>query len=141
MADFISVTPDFAVAPQIERADFARAAAMGFKTIISNRPDGETPGQLTAADAAVAAQAAGLTFKAIPFAGPPPAEAVSATAAFLGEASGPILAFCRSGTRSITVWAFAEVKSGRRTPDDVITLAAAAGYDLSPHRAALAQRA
>ena len=54
MSEFKRVTPDFAVAAQLEPEDVARAAAEGFQTIIVNRPDGEAPGQ-PAADAIKAA--------------------------------------------------------------------------------------
>ena len=62
MPDFRRVTDDFTTAPQIAIADVAEAARQGFKTIISNRPDGEEPGQPTAAEVEAAAKAAGLAF-------------------------------------------------------------------------------
>jgi sulfide:quinone oxidoreductase len=43
MADIRQVTPNFAVAPQIEVEDFATLAALGYRTVIDNRPDGESP--------------------------------------------------------------------------------------------------
>jgi uncharacterized protein (TIGR01244 family) len=46
-------------------------------------------------------------------------------------ADGPVLAFCRSGTRSITAWALGEAASGRDRAE-LVRLAAAAGYDLGP---------
>ncbi|MET0182302.1 MAG: TIGR01244 family sulfur transferase [Caulobacterales bacterium] len=136
MTDFIAVTPDFAVAPQITKEDIARAAQEGFKRIINNRPDGEAPGQMTSRDAAKAAADAGLEYYTLPFAGAPPADMVEATATLLEEAERT-LAFCRSGTRSITVWAFAQAKGKLKTPDELIALAAAAGYDLGPHKQTL----
>ena len=42
---------------------------------------------------------------------------------------GPFLAYCRSGTRSCHLWAFAAART--RSADAVIESAAAAGYDLS----------
>ncbi len=141
MTDFIRVTPDFSVAPQLQAQDIARAAAAGFKTLICNRPDHESPDQaLTMAEAEAAAAAAGLAFRAIPFAGPPPAAAVAATQDALEEAQGPILAYCRSGTRSITAWALAMARRGQ-TPDALIKIAAEAGYDLSGLRGRLSEAA
>jgi uncharacterized protein (TIGR01244 family) len=133
MADIRSVTPAFAVAPQIEAADIAEIAAAGFKTVINNRPDGEVPGQLSEAEAEAAAVAAGLAYVSIPFVGGPRMEQVEATVEALADNPGPILAFCRSGTRSITVWALAQALSGAMTPDAIVEAAAEAGYDLSPH--------
>ncbi|HKP79063.1 MAG TPA: sulfur transferase domain-containing protein, partial [Phenylobacterium sp.] len=66
MPDFRRVTDDFTTAPQISVADVAEAARQGFKTVISNRPDGEEPGQPPAAEFEAAAQAAGLAFFHIP---------------------------------------------------------------------------
>lgn len=138
MSEFKRVTPDFAVASQLGTDDITRAAAEGFRTIISNRPDGEAPGQPSASEIKAAAEAAGLTFKAIPFAGLPPAPAVvMETAQALDEANGPVLAYCRSGTRSITAWALAQALAGSHTPDEIIALAQKAGYDLSGARGAL----
>lgn len=138
MSEFKSVTPDFAVAAQLGTADIARAAAEGYRTIISNRPDGEAPGQPSASEIKAAAEAAGLTFKHIPFSGLPPAPAVVMdTAQALDEANGPVLAYCRSGTRSITAWALAQALAGSHTPDEIIALAQKAGYDLTGARGAL----
>lgn len=137
MSEFKRVTPDFAVASQLGTDDIARAAAEGFRTIISNRPDGEAPGQPSASEIKAAAEAAGLAFKQIPFSGLPPAPAVMETAQALDEANGPVLAYCRSGTRSITAWALAQALAGSHTPDEIIALAQKAGYDLSGARGAL----
>lgn len=137
MTDFTRVTDDFFVAHQLDAEDLKRAAAEGFTRIISNRPDGEAPGQMTIRDAGQTASDAGLSFYSLPFAGPPPAEMVDATVALLEEGDGPTLAFCRTGTRSITVWAYAQAKAGLRKPDELIALAREAGYDLAPHRPAL----
>lgn len=138
MSEFKHVTPDFAVAGQLGTAEIAQAAAEGFRTIIANRPDGEAPGQPSVAEIKAAAEAAGLAFKAIPFSGLPPAPAVvMETAQALDEANGPVLAYCRSGTRSITAWALAKALVGSHTPDEIIALAQKAGYDLSGARGAL----
>jgi uncharacterized protein (TIGR01244 family) len=139
MSEFKHVTPDFAVASQLDVADVARAANEGFRTIIVNRPDGEAPGQPSASEIKAAAESAGLTFKAVPFQGLPPAPAiVMETAAALDEANGPVLAYCRTGTRSITAWALAQALAGSsHTPDEIIALAQKAGYDLSGARGAL----
>ena len=42
-----------------------------------------------------------------------------------------MLAFCRSGTRSIVTWSIGQAMAGDRSRDDLIALGAAAGYDLS----------
>ena len=133
MSRFIQVTPDFAVSPQISAADFAAAKAAGFAHVVNNRPDGEEAGQLTAAAAAAAAEAAGLGFTAIPISGMPGEAQVEAMAALLDAQSGPVLAYCRSGTRSITVWALAQALRRAAPAEDLVAAASHAGYDLRPH--------
>jgi sulfide:quinone oxidoreductase len=72
-----------------------------------------------------------------PFAGPPPPAAIEATVKWLGEAPTPILAYCRSGTRSATVWALAQAKRKAMSTKDILEAAAEVGYDLSGARAVL----
>ena len=131
------VTPDFAVSPQLDANGVAEAATLGFKTILNNRPDGEAPDQPKGAEIATAAASHGLEYKALPFAGPPPPVTVDAMTHVLQETSGPVLAFCRSGARSITAWAMAQALTGARSADELITLAKNAGYDLARTREAL----
>ncbi len=139
MTEFRPVTPQFSVAPQLMGADMARAAAAGFRTIINNRPDGEGPGQPTDAEMRAAAQAAGLDYHTLPFQGAPGASVIAAAAAVLANGNGPILAYCKSGARSILAWAMAQTASGAMRPDEVLALAAKAGYDLSGVRGVLAK--
>jgi uncharacterized protein (TIGR01244 family) len=137
MADFRRVTDNFYVAPQILGADIPEAAARGFKTLIVNRPDGEDPGQMTMAQSQAAAEAAGMTFLAIPIRGAPAPEAVAQTSAAIAASTGPVLAYCRSGTRSVTLWAFATAQAGTMPTAAIMLAAQAAGYDLSAHAPAL----
>jgi uncharacterized protein (TIGR01244 family) len=131
MADIRKVTDDFSVAPQIAPADLAAAAASGFTLVINNRPDGESPGQPTSAEMEAAAKAAGLDYVHIPVIGGPGPAQVQAVAQAIAEAKGPVLAFCRSGTRSIVTWSIGQAQSGARPRGDLVSLGADAGYDLS----------
>jgi uncharacterized protein (TIGR01244 family) len=137
MAEFSWITPDFAVAAQLAPDDLARAASAGIKTILKNRPEGEEPGQAPEAEFRAAARAAGLEFRSIPFTGNPPPGAVTAMATLLEEAPRPVLAYCRSGRRSILAWAMAQALAGARRPDEIIALGIEAGYDLTGARDAL----
>ncbi|HYF22364.1 MAG TPA: TIGR01244 family sulfur transferase [Caulobacteraceae bacterium] len=132
MAEFRKVTDSFSVAPQIASEDLARAAAMGFRTVINNRPDFEEPGQPEGEALAQAARAAGLTYVAVPVRGRPTAEQAEAVRAAVAEADGPVLAWCKSGTRSIMTWAMGQAASGERSREELLSLGAGAGYDLSP---------
>jgi uncharacterized protein (TIGR01244 family) len=131
MSDFRQVTPEFSVAPQISVADVAEAARQGFVMLINNRPDGEAPDQPTSTEMAKAAQAAGLTFVSVPVRGGPTREQVEEVQAAIAEADGPVLAYCRSGTRSIVTWSLGQALSGARPREELIKLGANAGYDLS----------
>jgi len=128
MADIRPVTTDFAVAPQLDPADMGEAATKGFALIINNRPDDEVPGQPTNAEMQAAAEAAGLHYVHIPIVGRPNEGQVKAVAEAIAGAHGPVLAFCRSGTRSIVTWSLGQTERSR---DELIRLGADAGYDLS----------
>ena len=134
---FRKLDKTISVAGQISPEDVAEAAARGFTFIVNNRPDDEQPGQPAAAEIEAAAQAAGLGYRAIPITHAGFSEnQVTAMQEALEAAPGPVLAFCRSGTRSTLVWALARARMG----DDAATLQAkaeAAGYDLTPIRAFL----
>jgi len=125
------------VAGQVTTADLDHARAQGFTAVVNNRPDGEQPGQPTGAEIAAAAAAAGLSYTAIPVGqgglGEPQ---VSAMADVLAQADGPVLAFCRSGTRSTYLWALARARLGDDA-DGLVAKAEAAGYDISGIRPAL----
>ena len=131
---FIRLTDRISVAPQIASQDCAAARAQGFVAIVNNRPDGEAPGQPGAAEMRAAATAAGLRYADIPVdpSGLTMAQ-VQAMAAELDAADGPMLAFCRSGTRSTNLWALAEASRGGDV-DAIIAAAAAGGYDVSAQR-------
>lgn len=131
MSDFRRVTDEFTTAPQISLDDLAEAARLGFRTVINNRPDNETPDQPSSAEVEAAASAAGLAYHHIPVTGGPTPAQVEQTRALLETAEGPILAFCRSGTRSIVTWSLAQATSGARPRDELVDLGRAAGYDLS----------
>lgn len=131
MSDFRRVTDALSVAPQISVADVAEAARQGFKTVINNRPDGEEPGQPASAEIAAAAKAAGLAYHHIPVRGGPGPGEVEATQMVLQEAEEPVLAFCRSGTRSIITWSICQATSGAMDRGELVGLGRAAGYDLS----------
>ena len=130
MASFRPVTDTLSVSPQITPADVAAAAAQGVRLIINNRPDGEDPGQPRAAEIEAATRAAGLDFVSVPIVGRPTPGQVSEIWAATQGARGKVLAYCRSGTRSITAWALGYAAAGG-DPADIVRRGAAAGYDLS----------
>lgn len=134
-----TIDDSISVAPQIAPEDMAMLAEQGFGLVINNRPDDEEGGQPSSAEMRTAAEAAGLSYVAIPtvMGGMTQAQ-VAEMAAALKATDKPVLAYCRSGTRSCNLWALAEASKGG-DPDALIAKAAGAGYDLSGIRPVLAQ--
>ena len=134
---FRTIDPSFLAAPQIAVEDVATAAALGVTTIVNNRPDGEEPSAPQGDAIAAACAAHGIAYVAIPvthsgFSHPQ----IDALAAAMAGSSGPILAYCRSGTRSTNLWALTRARLGD-DPQLLCDKAAAQGYDLSGLRPTL----
>jgi sulfide:quinone oxidoreductase len=118
------------VLPQTRPEDLPALAAMGFRSIINNRPDGEAADQPPADEIAAAARAAGLQFANLPVVGGAITVAqIEHFGQLLETLPGPILAYCRTGTRSSTLWALSQAR--QRPVTQLLQLAADAGYDLS----------
>jgi uncharacterized protein (TIGR01244 family) len=131
---FRKLTDRFFASPQIGLDDVAEAKAIGIALIVNNRPDGESDDQVPGVEIEAAARAAGIAYTVIPVTHAGFSEnQVKAMADALAGANGPVLAFCRSGTRSTLLWALAQTSQGE-DPDQLTELAAAAGYDVSPVR-------
>jgi len=131
---FRKITDTVFASPQIGLDAIAEAKAMGIVRIINNRPEGESDDQIAGPEIEAAARDAGIDYVAIPVthAGFSQAQ-VDAMDAALAGADGPVLAYCRSGTRSTLLWALARAKAGDN-PATIAAKAAGAGYDVSPVR-------
>jgi uncharacterized protein (TIGR01244 family) len=116
---------------QLAVEDIDEAAASGIRLIVNNRPDGEEPGQPSSDEIEAAAKAVGLDYRHIPVEGGFRPQQIEAMAQALEQ--GPVLAFCRSGTRSTFLWALARAARGAAAEESIAS-AAAAGYDLRPIR-------
>jgi len=137
---FRKLDDSISVSEQITPEDVKAAAAQGFRMIINHRPDEEQPGQPSGAEIREAARAAGIDYVAIPITHSGySVPQVDAMREALARADGPVLAFCRSGTRSTFVWALAQGANGE-DPDTLAMKAGDAGYDISPVRAFLTPR-
>ena len=131
---FRQLTERVYASPQIGLAEVAEAARAGFGLIINNRPEDESDDQVPGPQIAAAAEAAGLKYVTIPVTHAGFSEAqVSAMAQALASTEAPVLAYCRSGTRSTLLWALAEASRGQ-SPHALAAAANQAGYDLSPVR-------
>lgn len=137
MSEFYKLTDGVYASPQIGVGDIDHAAALGVAMVINNRPEGEEDDQTPGAEIEAAARAAGMDYVAIPITMPALSDVhVSAMRESLDRASGPVLAYCRSGTRSTLLWSLAEAMAGA-DPEGIAQAAAQAGYDVSPVRAAM----
>ena len=125
-----TLTEGLSVAPQISPADVAGIAEAGYLSIICNRPDGEATDQPSFAEIAEAAAALGIACHNLPIV---PGQLSDADAETFGrlleELPAPVLAFCRTGTRSTTLWCLAQ--AGSAPTVEILGTAASAGYDLS----------
>lgn len=125
------------VAPQITADDVKAAADMGVRLIINNRPDNEERGQPSGAEIEAAARAEGLDYRAIPIGRAPISDReIDELAGAIAAAEGPVLAYCRSGTRSTILRAFLKAREGAPV-GEIMDEARRAGYDLANIRAEL----
>ncbi len=128
--EFRKITDALSVSPQITPADIAALKAAGFRSIIANRPDGEGADQPGHDELAAAASAEGLSFHYLPVTpGIVSDETAEAFAKALSELPGPVLAYCRTGTRSATLWSLSEART--RPLPDILARTKAAGYDMN----------
>lgn len=122
------LTDQLSVTAQISVDDIAAISAQGFRSIVNNRPDDEAPGQPANAELEAAAKQAGLGWRHIPVvSGKVNDDEVRSFAEALQRLPGPVLAFCRSGTRCSVLWAL----QAEGTADSILATTEAAGYELS----------
>ncbi|HCP82175.1 MAG TPA: TIGR01244 family phosphatase [Octadecabacter sp.] len=134
--DIRQLTPDFAVSPQIDPQDLPAIAALGFSTIVANRPDAEVPPSHQVEAMQAAATAAGIELVVLPVTHVTLTPDLGAQLQDArANAKGPVLAYCASGTRSTIVWALSQ--AGKRDTNEIIETAAQNGYDLSMMRSQL----
>jgi uncharacterized protein (TIGR01244 family) len=127
LSDRLSVTP------QVLPADLQTLANAGFRSIISNRPNREGQDQSGWAAIERAARDAGMEARHIPVTpGAITADAAARFATALDELPEPVVGFCRTVTRSVTLWTLAN--ADKRSPEEFFAAAADAGYDIAPLR-------
>jgi len=127
----VSLAPGLSVTGRLDRPDIDALADAGVRTIINNRPDGEDPGQLPAAEARLLAEALGIAYHHIPITAATLSRAdVDAFAATLRDTPTPVVAHCRSGTRSTLLWALSRMREGAE-PLGLVAQAARHGIDIA----------
>lgn len=96
---------EVSVRPQLLPHEVADVAAAGFRGIINNRPDHEAPDQPSSEEIEAEAKRHGLAYWHIPIMpGQATEKDARAFAAAVREAGGPVVAFCRTGNRSTSLW-------------------------------------
>ena len=124
------ISPSFTVSPQISPETIPAIAAEGFRAIICNRPDGEGADQPSFEAIEGAANAAGLETRYIPVqSGMISDDDVDAFKSAMQSLEGPVLAYCRTGTRSAMLWSFGE--ANKQPMPEILAATKAAGFDLS----------
>lgn len=125
-----SLTERLSVASQLTLEDLDRLRAAGIRLVINNRPDGEEPGQISSRELAMRAEALGLGYVHIPvMIGSIGERETAAFREHIDASPGPVLAFCRTGTRSAALWALSQ--TGRQSAASIMEIAASAGFDLT----------
>jgi uncharacterized protein (TIGR01244 family) len=131
MPHLMNLAPGLTATGALSRDDIEALAASGVKTIINNRPDGEDPGQLPADEARRLCAPHGMAYHHIPFVGATLTSAdIDAFDAVLKNAAQPVVAHCRSGTRSTMIWALTRVRAGE-DPAALVALGARNGVDIT----------
>ena len=124
------ITEKVTVSQQITANDIAAIKEAGFRAIICNRPDGEGADQPSFEEIEAAAKAAGIETRYVPVkSGMVTDEDVAAFGTALKEVQRPVFAYCRTGTRSATLWSFHEAK--KRPMPEILAATKAAGYDMN----------
>lgn len=138
MLEFRKINDWLSVSPQICAGDVIEIQRAGFVAIVNNRPDGEEVNQPWNDDIEEEAKRLGIPYHYIPVINAPFASKMIEKTRLLLEIyqeQGPVLFFCRSGTRATHLWAYSQTK---KTPVvELVTMAADAGYDLSKIAGAL----
>ncbi len=128
--DLRKLSEDVTVAPQITGGDIPAIRAAGFRSVICHRPDGEGADQPLSQELRDAATAAGLEFRYQPIVSGMLSDLdAKEFGVLLGELPKPVLAYCRTGTRSAALWSLAQ--AGSKPLPDILAATRAAGYDMS----------
>lgn len=124
------LTNNLFVSEQISLEDVRLAAEAGIKTIVCNRPENEDQNQIPFSKIETEANSLGISTVAVPVVGGSISDDdVTKFTSVLNSSSRPILAYCRTGTRSTILWGLS--RSGKIPLSEVLEKAAKAGYDIS----------
>ncbi len=124
-----TINAEISVATQITPDDVQKLVDQGFRALICNRPDGEAADQPNFSEIEAAAKKAGLEIRNLPIVSGKVSDQDAADfGAAMQELPRPILAYCRTGTRSATLWSLSQ--ANRMSVADILAATKAAGYDM-----------
>lgn len=128
--EFRKLTDELTVSPQVSAHDMEAIKAAGFRSVICHRPDGEAPDQPLFAEIRDAAAKAGLEIRYQPIV-PGMLSDLDAKefGALVAELPKPVFAYCRTGTRSASLWALSGAQS--RPLPEILAATKAAGFDMT----------
>src|SRR3546814_12390400 len=107
--DIRHLAPGLAVSEQISPHQLTELKNTGFRAIVCNRPDGEGSDQPLFAEIKRAAEAVGIEAHYLPAeSGKVTDEQGIAFGQLFESLPKPVLAYCRSGMRSTTMWALSQ---------------------------------
>ena len=148
--DIKTLTSTLSISPQVLVSEIQAVAQAGFKAIVCNRPDGEGPDQPTFKEIEQAATQCGLQAVYLPAeVGKVRDEDGQVFGELLHTLPAPVLAYCRTGMRSTTLWALSQagltplpyiLEAANKVGFDLKALVQriAIGTGLAPERAAIA---
>ena len=132
------ITPRYAVSPQITVEDVPAIAEAGFVKVICNRPNTEVPPDQQSDAIGQAVREAGMEYEVLELTHQTMTPENVALQRDLAEScSGPVLAYCASGTRCSVIWALGQCD--RLSTDEILDATGKAGYALDGLRPALEQ--
>lgn len=128
--DIKTIDETISVAGQINASDVETIAKAGFRSILCNRPDGEGDPQPSFDGVEQAAKQAGLAFTYQPVSSQGIQDQDVVDFAKCCDAlPKPVLAYCRTGTRCTVLWSLSQ--ADKREIPEILSMASAAGYDMS----------
>lgn len=133
------ISNHFYVAEQLSVEDLTAIQEQGIKNIICNRPDGEVPNQPAFEMIKSEAAKLGITCFYLPMKDQNVSQQLAQqTKQLLDSLEGPILAYCRTGTRSSIAWSAAQL--GDMPINKIIEATTQAGYNLGDITQSMYQR-
>lgn len=129
MQGFNAITSDFSVSGAISSGDMAKFKDLGISTVINNMPDSEVENGFTSEVAKAEAAAVGIGYIYMPANGASvmDQDVIDQFADVLLNARQPVIAHCKSGTRSAILWGM--VSSQVTQPTDILDQLQSAGFE------------